>query len=69
MTTKTFETDNEILSLHIVTPTIEGVAQPMELLILIETPHTKKKDIVMMFSKREANELLNEIKRLVECLK
>ncbi len=68
MTSKTFETDNEAITFQLVTPTIERVAQPKELLILIETPYTKKKDVVMLFSKDKANEILKELQRLVNCL-
>ena len=67
--TKTFETDNEVISFHIVTPTIEGVPQQKELLILVETPYSKKKDLVMIFNKDEANELLKELQRLVPLVK
>lgn len=55
---KNFETDNEVVSFQLVTPTIEGVKQKAELLILIETPFTKKKDIVMLFDKTRTTEII-----------
>ncbi len=61
MTSKTFETDNEAITFQLVTPTIESVAQPKELLILIETPYTKKKDIVMLFDKTIATEIIAQL--------
>ncbi len=60
---KFFEADDQILSLHILSfqvPTLQK-----DLLILIEEPFTKKKDVVMIFNKDQANELLKELKRLV----
>ena len=60
---KTFETDNETITFQLVTPTIEGVLQPKELLIHIETPNSKKKDVVMLFSIEKGIEIANEILR------
>ena len=58
---KNFETDNEVVSFQLVTPTIEGVKQKTELLILIETPFTKKNDIVMLFDKTRTTEIIAQL--------
>lgn len=58
---KFFEADDQILSFQV--PSLQK-----DLLILIEEPFTKKKDVVMVFNKDQANELLNELKRLLKII-
>ena len=58
---KFFEIEDYRISLQAVTPfTLDGVKQPKELLITIDSPFTKQKDIVLFFEQETALELLNE---------
>lgn len=54
-----------VFSMQTSIPTINNVPQPMELLFCIDLE--KGKPIVMSFNKDEANELLKELERLVNC--
>lgn len=58
---KYFESEDERISFQVVTLTIDGVVQEKELLIVIESPYTKKKDIVMRFDQDDALEIINEM--------
>lgn len=60
-TIKFFETEDYRISLQAIMPfTLDGVEQPKELLITIDSPFTKQKDILLFFDQKTALELLNE---------
>lgn len=61
-TIKFFEIEDYRISLQAITPfTLDGVEQPKELLITIDSPFTKQKDIVLFFDQKTALKLLNEL--------
>jgi hypothetical protein len=59
---KFIKTDNGIVSIQTTFPTINGVEQPMEMVIAIER---EGKDIVFNIKKEQAKTLLKEMKRAV----
>jgi len=59
---KFIKTDNGIVSIQTTFPTINGVEQPMEMVIAIEQ---EGKDIVYNFKKEQARVLFKEMKRAV----
>ncbi len=59
---KFIKTDNAIISIQVTFPTINGVEQPMEMVIAIEQVG---KDLVFNFKKEQANILFKEMKRAV----
>lgn len=59
---KFIKTDNGIISIQTTFPTINGVEQPMELVVVI---NLEKKDLVFNFNKEQANVFFKEMKRAV----
>lgn len=62
---KFFKTDNGTVSIQTVFPTINGIEQPMEMVVFI---NQEGKDIVLNFNKKQANELIKEIRKAVGLL-